>query len=209
MMMMMMVIIIIIIMCWRLVWKFSVGENDDDWCETTWWERERERRVCVMLLLTHYFVQWCICFTSSLLQTIGIHGMHIPLCLFDGWLLVVKVHSPIISSSFFIKKKLLGRFQRLSISKKIGCQVYRTKIWVIFQITGWEPLIIYIEKFQCLTVINIKVVIKMIITGWLVIKLVGLMTTGSRLKHPTHTGAYPCWSDISGWTGYEPGYAPL
>jgi len=30
MMMMMMVIIIIIIMCWSLVWKFSVGENDDD-----------------------------------------------------------------------------------------------------------------------------------------------------------------------------------
>jgi hypothetical protein len=23
-------IIIIIIMCWSLVWKFSVGENDDD-----------------------------------------------------------------------------------------------------------------------------------------------------------------------------------
>jgi len=107
-------------------------------------ERERERRVCVMLLLTHYFVQWCICFTSSLLQIIGIHGMHMPLCLFDGWLLVVKVHSPIISSSFFIKKKLLGRFQRLSISKEIGCQVYQTKIWVIFQITGWEPLVIYI-----------------------------------------------------------------
>jgi hypothetical protein len=42
-------------------------------------EREREREVCVMLLLTHYFVQWCISFTSSLLQTIGIHGMHMPL----------------------------------------------------------------------------------------------------------------------------------
>jgi uncharacterized membrane protein len=24
------IIIIIIIMCWSLVWKFSVGENDDD-----------------------------------------------------------------------------------------------------------------------------------------------------------------------------------
>jgi len=30
MMMMMVIIIIIIIMCWSLVWKFSVGENDDD-----------------------------------------------------------------------------------------------------------------------------------------------------------------------------------
>jgi hypothetical protein len=144
------IIIIIIIMCWRLVWKFSVGENDDDWCETTWCvcvcvcvrerEREREREVCV-ILLTHYFVQWCICFTSSLLQTIGIHGMHTCLLFcFDGWLLVVKVHSPIISSCFLLKKNHWVGFKGYQYQKKFGCQVYQTKNWVLFQITGWEPL---------------------------------------------------------------------
>ncbi len=129
---------------WWWWWSSSSSSSSSSSCVGAWFgnlvlvkmmmidvrqldERERERRVCVMLLLTHYFVQWCICFTSSLLQIIGIHGMHMPLCLFDGWLLVVKVHSPIISSSFFIKKNCWVGFKGYQYQKKLGARFIKPK----------------------------------------------------------------------------------